>query len=186
MNDPVREPMPELDQFRSYLLLLASTQVGARSPVQVDPHDAVQQTLLTAHQKLPQFRGRTPAELAGWLRTILVNHVKDKYKRAGREVDEQALAMQLEQSSVRLDKWLTAEQSSPSQRVARGERWQQLADALMTLPDDQRQAIELRHLQGLSMVDISERMERSAASVGGLLQRGLKALRESMRAAESG
>ena len=44
-------------------------------------------------------------------------------------------------------------------------------------PADQRQAVELRHLQGLAVLEIGQRMGRSTAAVGGLLQRGLKSLR---------
>jgi DNA-directed RNA polymerase specialized sigma24 family protein len=48
------------------------------------------------------------------------------------------------------------------------------------LPEDQRRALELRHLRGLSMAEIAEQMQRRTPSVGGLLQRGLKGLRQAM------
>ena len=44
----------------------------------------------------------------------------------------------LDESSLRLDAWLAAEQSSPSQRVAREEQALILAHALAQLPDTQR------------------------------------------------
>jgi RNA polymerase sigma-70 factor (ECF subfamily) len=93
---------------------------------------------------------------------------------------ERSLEAALEQSSQRLEAILAADQSTPSQRAIRHEQLLLLADALARLPDDQRQAVELRHLQGLATVEIAQRMDRTVAAVGGLLQRGLRTLRDSL------
>lgn len=117
-----------------------------------------------------------------WLRTILANTLTDAIRkfapRAGAR--ECSLHGALEQSSLRLEAILAADQTSPSQRVIRHEQLIRLADAIAQLPDDQRQAVESRHLQGLATADIAQRMNRSVAAVGGLLQRGLRALRVSL------
>ena len=52
-----------------------------------------------------------------------------------------------------------------------------LVSALAQLPEAQREAVMLHYLQGLSISAVSERIGRSPASVAGLLQRGLKGLR---------
>ena len=49
------------------------------------------------------------------------------------------------------------------------------------LPEDQRRAVELHHLQALPSAEVAELLGRSEASVAGLLRRGLKRLREVMR-----
>jgi RNA polymerase sigma-70 factor (ECF subfamily) len=46
------------------------------------------------------------------------------------------------------------------------------------LPEDQRTALELRYLQGMSVGEVGRRMGRGTPSVANLLYRGLKALRE--------
>jgi RNA polymerase sigma-70 factor (ECF subfamily) len=79
-----------------------------------------------------------------------------------------------------LEAWIASEQSSPSQDVQRREEVIGMIEALATLPDDQRTALELRHLHGLSVPAAAERMGRSPASVASLLYRGMKALRERM------
>ena len=49
------------------------------------------------------------------------------------------------------------------------------------LPESQRDAIELFHLQGLSLREIAKQLGRSESAVAGLLHRGLRQLREEIR-----
>lgn len=170
----------ELQEYQSYLLVLANTQVERLVDPAIDPHDVVQQTLTKAHAARHQFRGRTSRELAGWLRAILANHLKDLFRRNGHQLDEQALAHQLEQSSARLGSILHSEGPTPSQALVMTEKLQQLSTRLVNLPEDQRRAIELRYLQGLTVAEITEQMQRSVRSIAGLLHRGLTALREDL------
>jgi RNA polymerase sigma-70 factor (ECF subfamily) len=168
-----------LERYREYLRLLARLQMDPRLRRKLDPSDVVQQTLVKAHENWAQFRGQSEAELAGWLRRILANTLADAVRKFRREL---ALEMSLEQalgeSSARLEAWLAADQSSPSQRAARHEEMLRLAEALALLPEDQRVVVELHHLQGCLLADIAARLDRSEAAVAGLLRRGRKKLRE--------
>jgi RNA polymerase sigma-70 factor (ECF subfamily) len=170
-----------MESYQSYLLLLARAELAREFQGKVDPSDLVQQTLLKAHQCRHQFRGSSDDEQLAWLRAILANILTDAIRkfapRAGGPMRERSLEASLEHSSRRLESILAAEQTSPSQRVIRHEQLIRLANALNQLPADQRQAIELRHLQGLATAEIARRMNRSVPAVGGLLQRGLRALR---------
>ena len=174
--------MRPLESFRNYLLLLARLQMGPELQGKLEAEDLVQETLLKAHRNQDQFRGRSEAECLVWLRTILARCLTDAVRkhapRAGAR--ERSLEAALEQSSRRLGSMLAADQTSPSQKASRDEQLLRLADALTGLPDDQRRAVELRHLHGLATVEIARRMDRTVAAVGGLLQRGLRALREGL------
>jgi RNA polymerase sigma-70 factor (ECF subfamily) len=178
-NEP---PAPTLEEYIAYLHLLARLQLGPRPPVQLQASDLVQQTLLEAQQKLHQFRGRNPAEMAGWLRQILAHNLADARRAQGRlkrDVSRQrSLEAALNQSASRLEAWLAAQHSSPSQRTQRNEEAVRLAQALAQLPAPQREAVVLRHLESRSLADIAQHLGRTQAAVVGLLQRGLRHLRQ--------
>ena len=63
----------------------------------------------------------------------------------------------------------------------RGERAAKIARALQTLPEAQREAVRLRHLEGCSLAQIAERLGRTEAATAGLLKRGLAKLREKLK-----
>ena len=177
-----------LGRFRSYLHLLARLHLDPRLRGKVDPSDLVQQTLLQAHQARQQFRGQTEAELAGWLRQILARtlaHAVRDLARGRRDVGrERSLEEALEQSSVRLETWLATEESSPAEQAERGEQALRLAEALEGLPEAQREVLTLHYWQDWSLADIGRHLGRSRAAVAGLLHRGLRQLRTSLREGE--
>jgi RNA polymerase sigma-70 factor (ECF subfamily) len=182
MADNPRISDGSLESFRDYLRLVARVQLPPALRGSVDPSDAVQETLLRAHQKMGQLRGRSEAELAGWLRRILLNFLKEKLRKVGPAPPTGPRAASLEsiveQSSASLEAWLVSDSSSPSDRAIRHEELRRLAAALTQLPGPQRVALELKHLHGWSIEAISRHLGLSKAAVGGLLRRGMKKLRE--------
>jgi RNA polymerase sigma-70 factor (ECF subfamily) len=181
---------PNLEHFRSYLNLLARLNVDPRLQGKLDPSGVVQQTLLEAHQALHDLRGRSEAEVLAWLRTALARNLADEVRRlrAGKRdaVREESLQQALEQSSARLEAWLAEKESSPSRRAERHEEAVRLAAALACLPDKQQQAVELRHLKGLSLAEVARELGCTKAAVVGLLHRGLEKLRELLEDDERG
>jgi RNA polymerase sigma-70 factor (ECF subfamily) len=179
-----------LERFRDYLLLLARRHVGEQPGARLDPSDLVQQTLLEAHRKRDQFRGQSPAEMAAWLRRMLAYGIADARRAQGRakrdHARERSLEAALDESSSRLEAWLAADQSSPSQRAVRQEELLRLAEALTRLPEDQRRAVELRHLHGASVAAIAQALGRTETAVGGLLRRGMTKLREYLQVDSEG
>jgi RNA polymerase sigma-70 factor (ECF subfamily) len=176
------------DRFRSYLRLLAKMQLDDRLRRKMDPSDVVQKTMLQAHRALGEFRGNTDAERAAWLRQILVRNLAHAVRDFGRDKRninrERFLDEAVNASSARLEAWLAAEHSSPSQKAQRNEDVLQLCEALEQLPESQREAVQLHYWEGCKLAEIAERMNRTPAAVAGLLKRGLRKLRELMREAE--
>jgi len=181
--------MPEnaeksLNRFRDYLLVLARLQIGLRLQRQMDPSDLVQQTLLEAQAQWPAVRAQSHDQIAAWLRRILANNLADAVRtaqRAKRDVRREVSIHQgIEQSSVQLCNILPCKEPSPETRAQQTERAIALTAALAQLPEAQFDAVSLKYLRGLSLVQCAQTMGKSPAAVTGLLQRALKQLKTAM------
>lgn len=174
----------DLDHFRSYLLLLARMRLDRKFQAKVDASDVVQQTMLEAHQAIQSFRGENLAAQAAWLRQILARNLANAMRDLMREkrdvTRERSIHGELDESASRLEGWLADDQSSPSQKAERQERALLLAEALTNLPEQQREAVILRHFQGASLAEIARELNTTTAAVTGLLHRGIKNLRKAL------
>jgi RNA polymerase sigma-70 factor (ECF subfamily) len=174
-----------LERYRNYLSLLARVQIGRRIQGKLDVADLVQETFLGVHRGVRNFRGSTEAQFLAWLRQILVgilaNQVRRYFGTKRRDVRlERDLQDDLERSSVFLGSHLIAPQSSPSAQASRREQAVILADAMEGLPEDYREVIILRQLEGLSFPDVARRMGRTEDSVKNLWARALAKLRRAL------
>ena len=173
------------ERYRSYLIVVARMSLRRLGPVahKVGSSDVVQEALLQAHLARDQFRGTTEAELEGWLRKILKNKLTDAVRHFARQkrdaVLEESIRATVSDSVDRIEK-LAGNLTPPSRYVEQNERAFRLAEALETLPEDQRTAIELHHLEEYSVSETAEKMNRTRASVAGLLRRGFGELREQL------
>lgn len=178
-----------LENYRRYLSLLARAKVGLLLQGKLDASDVVQETYLEAHRHFERFRGQSEAELVAWLRQILAGVIAQLVRRyigtQGRDVRlERDLEHDLANSSRILDRGLLAAESTPSQHAARRETAVLVADAIANLPADYREAIVLRHMEGLPFSEVAERMGRSVDSVEKLWMRGLAKLKDALARAE--
>jgi RNA polymerase sigma-70 factor (ECF subfamily) len=177
-----------LTLYSNYLKLLVAAQLDDRLRGRVSASDIVQESFFEAHRDFGQFRGQSPGEFVVWLRRIVVNnilrvveqHVLTEKRDVRREVAIEEIGRRLEQSTVRLETLLAVEEESPSGCAVQREDEVRLADTLAALPDDYRQVIVLRHIEGLPFDEVGRRMERSAGAVRMLWLRALKQLREQL------
>jgi len=171
-----------LERYRSYLSLLARVQIGRRIQGKLDVADVVQETFLEAHRGIGLFRGSSEAQFLAWLRQILVailsNQIRHYFGTKRRDIRlERELQDGLDRSSAYLGDRLIAAQSSPSAQASRREQAVLLADAMEELPEDYREVIILRQLEGLSFPQVALRMGRTEDSVKNLWARALVRLR---------
>ena len=178
-----------LEHYRDYLHVLARLQLSPALRGKLDPSDIVQLTLLKAHQAtraIPRPDGR-PSWPPGSGRSSPAPWPTPSATTAAAAATwpwNARSSSSVEESSARLDAWLAAEQSSPSQRAERNEQAMLLVQALAELPEAQREALLLKHCQGWSLAEIGRHLDRSPTAVASLLQRGLEQLREHLRASE--
>jgi RNA polymerase sigma-70 factor (ECF subfamily) len=172
-----------LRHYRPWLHLLARLEIDGRFQGKFEASDIVQQTLLEACRDLPKFRGGTEAELLAWLRQVLAHVLGHEFRRyAGTQqrdvAREVSLEQSLAQSSQKLGDMLAVSGSSPSQQAVRHEQEVMLAEVLTRLPDDYREVLILRNLEGLSHEEVAQRMGRSVGAVRMLWVRALVRLRK--------
>jgi RNA polymerase sigma-70 factor (ECF subfamily) len=176
---------PDVEQYRAYLLLLARQQVSPADRARLDPSGVVQATLLEAHHAGKLLAGLESGQRLAWLRTALTRNLADEYRRAfagKRDARrEERFGAGVEESESGLAGWLAADQSSPSQRADRNEQVLRLADALAGLPEAQREAVERHYFHGEPVAAVAAALGKTPTAVAGLLKRGLKALRQTLR-----
>ena len=171
-----------LNRYRPYLRILALRYLDSGVRSRVDPSDVIQQTCLDIHRDIDGFRGAHEAEWIGWVRRILENNVNQVIRRhiqaQKRTVRKEAIVDESSKAHRIRNAGPISNESSPSQRVMKGEQAVRLATLLGKLPKDQREALRLRYLEGKTLQQIADRFERSEMAVAGLLKRGLRNLRE--------
>lgn len=174
-----------LEHYRTYIVFLARSGLHQGMQGKADPSDLAQEVCLAALGNIAEFRGASSEEFAGWLRGILSNilamHVR-KYlgtqKRDPRR--EQKLNASLANASGFLHSNIVADITSPSQHFARKEAFLELAAALESLPEDYRQVIVLRHVEGMAFAEVATAMGKTVNSVEKLWVRGLAKLKSAM------
>jgi RNA polymerase sigma-70 factor (ECF subfamily) len=171
-----------LDCYRDYLTLMARVQIGRRLQGKADPADLVQEVYLEACRHFEQFRGSSEPELTAWLRRILATRLSHLVRHycgtLARDVQlERTLEDELAESSRAFGIGLAAPHSTPSQQASRREQAVLLTEALGRLPDDYREVLILRHLEGLPFRDVADRMGRTLDSVEKLWARALARVR---------
>jgi RNA polymerase sigma-70 factor (ECF subfamily) len=75
--------------------------------------------------------------------------------------------------------------SDPGQDEVRFDRYSSLRDALAQLPEQQREVLVLRHVAGLTPLEIARHMRKTESSVHGLHHRGRGALQAALRELEA-
>jgi RNA polymerase sigma-70 factor (ECF subfamily) len=174
---------PRMDQTLIRLMFtMARGCVPDHLRGKIDPEDIVQDALLKLHQANGALEGRTEGERCAYSREVFVTTLADHirhFDRSKRHATlERSLEAALDESSARIELWLISGHSSPSTRAARNEQLRRLADAIAELPDDQRRAVELHHLQKMSLIETARLMQKSPQSVAGLIRRGTATLRQ--------
>ncbi|MBX9578943.1 MAG: sigma-70 family RNA polymerase sigma factor [Gemmataceae bacterium] len=175
-------PPSLLERLRPLLRLQARRlQLDRRLGRRFDPSDLAQETILRACERADQFRGTTEAEAVAWVqqifRTVALNKVAEATAQARDYHREVPFDDLLAESSVWAAALLADPSPAPDDKAARVEVLARLAERVERLPPDQRDAVNLWRLQGLSVPAIAGLLDKTPKAVAGLIHRGLLALR---------
>ena len=130
-----------------------------------EAEDVAQEAMLRLWRIAPDWRAGE-AQLSSWLYRVTANLCTDRQRAQTRRRAE-ALDDVAEPADERAD--------SEAALMAR-QRVDALQDALASLPERQRQAVVLRHIEGLSNPEIAAILEIGVEAVESLTARGKRAL----------
>ncbi len=147
----------------------------------VDASDVVQEVLLRASQRLPEYLRNPVLPFHLWLRQIALDRIIDQHRRhrgaARRSLDRErplASAAFPDQSSLDLAAQLRDSGLTPAAAALRAELEQRFQAAIQQLNEDDREIILLRHFEQLSNSDVARTLGISEPAAG---MRHLRALR---------
>ena len=127
-----------------------------------EAEDVTQESLLRLWKAAPGWDA-TRAKITTWLYRVTSNLCINRLRKSNRNSGDEVPEVADETPGIDLKLQATA-------------RAQALQHALQTLPDRQRQAMILRHIEDLSNPEISDIMEISVEAVESLVSRGKRAL----------
>ncbi len=183
------------DRFALGRLLIGHYDLIAERATQVIPEllarevsvdDLVQQTFVAAIASIASYEHRSQPSFQAWLGTIAEHQAQNivakwhRRKRGG-NVLPGAIPAGTDQSSwLALADLVNTSAATPSKRLAAHEAVQAMQVAVAELPDEQRKAVALHHLEGRSVEATAAELARTPGAVRGLLQRARRSLREAL------
>jgi len=141
--------------------------------------DLSQEVFLRVFRTIHRFRGHS--SLRTWIYRIAVNQARNKHRFWRRR--HRADQVSLDEHVATHGEFLSGGESTPDRVLAQKELAEQLQAALDRLPFDQRTAIVLREVDGLSYEEIAYSLGVAIGTVKSRLTRARQALRLDLREA---
>ncbi len=134
---------------------------------QIEAEDIAQEAMLRLWKQAADWRAGE-AKISTWLYRVVHNLCIDRIRKRRPQVPVEDAPEPVDPNPGVLE------------RMAQGERAKAVAEAIGELPERQRQALVLRHFEGLSNPDIGEALECSVEAVESLLARARRQLAKRM------
>lgn len=160
-----------LEIHRERLRRMVAWRMDPRVSARVDPSDVVQETLIEASQKMPEYLRERPVPFYPWLRRMawqrLVKlhefHMHTAKRTVTREVHR---VMSLpDHSSQLLVNQLVDSQITPSQSLMKDELVRRLHTLLGQLPPRDFEVLAMHYIEQMSRADIAAALEISVSAV---------------------
>ena len=143
--------------------------------------DVSQEVFLRVFRTINRFRGQS--SLKTWIYRIAVNQARNRHRFWRRR--HRADQVSLDQHVAAHGEFVSAGEARPDRMLARKELAAKLQSALDHLPFDQRTAIVLREVDGLSYDEIAYSLGVAVGTVKSRLTRARQALRHELREART-
>jgi RNA polymerase sigma-70 factor (ECF subfamily) len=176
-----------LEQFRRYLLEVARHAIGPTIKVKGGASDLVQETFLEAQRRFTSFEGASEAQLRAWLRCLLLHKAAKlgrRYSTTAKRKVSREISLGGEGRAVRPSQ-IAGPAPTPSVAVMSAEQTDLLRTAIDRLPEDYRQVMMLRYVDGLAFDEVGRRLGRSADAARMLWARAVERLKHELNGARS-
>jgi RNA polymerase sigma-70 factor (ECF subfamily) len=160
-----------LAQHRDQLHAMVRLRMEGRLAARIDPSDVVQEALMEATAKLPDYLAKRALPFYPWLHRLawekLVKlHERHLHADKRSVLREEAGALELPDDSVlNLARRLAAGGPSPSEQLMHQEMCERVRSALARLPENDREVLALRYLEELSTAGVAAVLLISEAAV---------------------
>lgn len=144
---------------------------------QADARDIAQEALVRAYRGIAAFRGES--SFYTWLYRIVVNTARN-YLEINRRF-RGSLSLDAQELSGQDDGQMLIFSDTPDQLLETDELQAVIMKAMAELPADQRQAITLREIEGMSYEDIARTMNIPLGTVRSRIFRARRYIEEQMR-----
>ncbi len=178
------EPLNRLfRRARRRIMLLICSQMSGRLKRRMDPEDVLQEVYIEALRQLPNFEARKKGSFYRWLAALTVNKIRNLeqlVRAAKRDPYREARLPDSSTGRPGQEQRLAAEQTPPSQAVARWEIFERILKILNRLPPRDREIIFLRYLHGCSPGDIARFLGLNRELVYKIISRGIEKVKSAV------
>jgi RNA polymerase sigma-70 factor, ECF subfamily len=179
-----------LELHRERLRRMVALRLDSRLSARVDASDVVQEALIDAARKLPDYERDRPLPFYPWLHRLAAEQVAlvhRKHRQGTRSVGREHHALAWSDDSARLlVDHLVDSDATPGHDLVREERRERVRDALNRLARPDREVLVLRYLEDLKFPEIAAILEigESAAKMRHL--RAIERIRSVLMTDDSG
>ena len=165
---------------KTRLLAFIRSRIGSQLQRKIEPEDVLQEASMEALRTLQQT-DLSSWDPLNWLFQICERKIIDSHRRffASQKRDASREASIPDGTAAAgLADLLAASMTTPSDAFSRDQRQLRMLAALDTLPEDQREALRMRYLVGLSSKEIAQKLGKTDGATRVMISRALGKLHE--------
>ncbi|WP_075082242.1 sigma-70 family RNA polymerase sigma factor [Mariniblastus fucicola] len=173
-----------LRQLQPYVISMASRHNADWFRNKHGVSDIVQQSFVKVIENFESFRGSSSAEFRGWLKTLVINEIRQINRELNRQRRDVKRERSLDGAASGPGSNVVLEDPTPASNAIRNEQLAQLQTVINELDEFPKQVVQLRAFEKLSFREIANKLNRSQDAITKTWYRTLIRLQKRMVKAE--
>ena len=142
--------------------------------------DLTQETFLRALRSIGSFRGE--ADIKTWLFRIAINESRNRHRWWKRRHRDTTVSLEAESETLGLNERIASPSSEdPETAAINHERGRAIQQALQELPQNYREVVVLRDIEGLTYDEIAGALKTNVGTIKSRIARGREELRRKLK-----